>query len=136
MCHDKGCSGLWPFPFSSAIRQVTNYGRCATKMCILCFSFTSFLCARYFLVVNRWCWISLSLTFFPVSRIVFEVKTLTQNFSARWFYCVAHGLFTRPRHHFYDYSSFCLEIIRVAKDFSTHTVYILVFVWIHTNLYS
>ena len=62
-----------------------------------------------------------------VSRTIFEIKTLTQNFSGRWswkrFHCVAHGHITRPKHHFYDYSFFRLEIIGVATDISEHTVY-------------
>ena len=65
--------------------------------------------------------------FFPVTHTIFEIKTLTRNFAARWcckwFHCVAHGHFTRPRHHFYDYSSFHLEIVEVATNFSGHIVY-------------
>ena len=64
---------------------------------------------------------------FLVSCTVFEIKTLTQNFAARWrcewFHCVAHDHFTILKHHFHDYSSFRLEIIGVATDFSGHTVY-------------
>ena len=67
--------------------------------------------------------------FFPVTQTIFEIKMLTLNFAARWcckwFHCVAHGHFTRPRHHFYDYSSFHLEIIGVATDFSGHIVQVL-----------
>ena len=71
--------------------------------------------------------------FFLVSCTVFEIKTLTQNFTARWrckwFHCVvAHGHFTIPRHQFYDYSFFRLEIIGVATDFSGHTVYIYIYI--------
>ena len=68
--------------------------------------------------------------FFPVSRTVFEIKTLIQNFSARWsckrFHCVAQSHFNRSRHHFYDYSYFHLKIIGVATDFSGHTVYMYI----------
>ena len=64
--------------------------------------------------------------FFFVSRTVLEIKTLTQNFSARWncrqFHCVAHDNFTRPTQHFYDYSFFHLEIIWVVTDFSRDTI--------------
>ena len=71
--------------------------------------------------------------FFPVSCTVFEIKTLTQNFDTgkhcKWFHCLAHGHFTIPRHHFYKYSSFRLEIIRVAMDLSGHTVYITNYKW-------
>ena len=66
--------------------------------------------------------------FFPVSRIVLEIKTLTVNFSARWsckwFHCVTHRQFTRPKHHFYDYSSFRFEIIGLVTYFSGHTIYV------------
>ena len=66
------------------------------------------------------------LEFFPLSGIVFEIKTLNENFATMWscnfFYCATHDQFTIPRHHFYDCNSFRLEIIGVATDFSVHTV--------------
>ena len=78
--------------------------------------------------------------FFSVSQIVFEIKTLTQNFSARWsckwFHCVAHGHFTRFRHHFYDCISFRLEIIGVAMDLSRHTVYCSVLFIIISDIFD
>ena len=65
--------------------------------------------------------------FFPLSCTVFELKTLTQNFAARWrckgFHCVAHGHFTMPRYHFHDDSSFRSKIFGVATDFRGHTEY-------------
>ena len=65
--------------------------------------------------------------FFLVCRTIFEIKTLVQNFAARWrckwFHCVAHDHFTIPRYHFYSYIAFRLEIIGVATDFSGHTVF-------------
>ena len=64
--------------------------------------------------------------FFPIPYTAFEIKTLTQNFAARWrckgFHCVARGHFTIHRYHFYDYSSFRSEIIGVATDFGRYTV--------------
>ncbi|GBN74735.1 hypothetical protein AVEN_261084-1 [Araneus ventricosus] len=46
---------------------------------------------------------------FPVFCTVFEIRTLTPNFAARWrckrFPCVTHGNFTIPIPHFYEYSS-------------------------------
>ena len=123
LCHDKGCSGLKFFLFSSELHQVTY--RSWTKMCVLCFSF-DFLCKLFScsksMMLNKFV-----TDIFSVSRPVFEIKTITQNFAAKWcykrFYCVAHGHFTLPRHLSCDYCSFRLKIIGMATDL-TGTLYI------------
>ena len=76
---------------------------------------------------------------FPISCIIFEIKTLTQNFAARWhckrFQCVAHGHFTLTRHYFYNYSSFLLEIKGWQRTLAG-TLYIYVAESIYCRKYS
>ena len=109
-----------------------NYGSYATKICILCFSFTSFFVRKIFSCSKLMMLNNFVIYCFLVSCTVFVIKTLTQNFVARlrrkWFHCVAQDHFTVPRPHFYDFSSFYLEIVGVATHCSGNTVYASLFI--------
>ena len=93
-----------------------------SNKCVLYdFHLCYFLCFFYckLMLLNKFI-----VAFFLVSHNILEIKTLTQNFATRWcckwFHCVVHDHFAIPKHLFYDYSSFCLEMIVVATDFISH----------------
>ena len=128
LLHDKWCSLLCLFLFSSTLNQVITMGAALQKYAFYAFHLHHFVGKIFF----SFCSISMKLNkiiigFFPVSRTIFVIKTLSQKFATRWcckwFHCVAHGHFTILGHKFYNYSSFHLEIIGVATDFSGHTIY-------------
>ena len=66
--------------------------------------------------------------FFLLSRSIFEIEMIILLFSIRWlhrwFYSVVHGYFLISRHHFYKYSRSHFEVMKEARDFSGHTLYI------------
>ena len=105
-----------------------KYAFCAFHFCQFCAQ--DVFCIKSIMLNN------FVIHLFPASCTFFEIETLTQNFAARlrskWFHCVAHVHLSIPRHHFYDYSCFHLEIVGVATDFSGHTVYFLLIFWFFT----
>ncbi|GBL85788.1 hypothetical protein AVEN_183687-1 [Araneus ventricosus] len=62
--------------------------------------------------------------FFPLSRTVLEIITLTPPFTTRWrcklFHPVAHSHFAMPKYHSYEDSCSHSAVQRVVRDLSGH----------------
>ncbi|GBM39313.1 hypothetical protein AVEN_171392-1 [Araneus ventricosus] len=115
-----------PFLFSSALCRVTILGVANQTNMHLAPSLFNITVWKVSSLTKSMMLNNFVIDFSPVYSTIFEIRTLTPNFADRWrckrLSCVAHGNFTYPSAHFYDYSSCRSEIIGVTTDLSGHTV--------------